>query len=212
MYLPNMSLKLSVRRKSIARKVGSATRATVTQLGSSALATLVAMGIAGMVQLNPRIAQAQASPVSTPAKNATHARPSRQISSAASSASPLAVAHGAGATVLPSEGAYIHRWTAADGEPFVILNRKPEEPTSEERYQIENEFNARPEPQIAGHPQEIQNKELALANRAREQALELVQTQPGSQPAKTGNLKHQMEMANRAREEALRLAQIQAGK
>ena len=53
---------------------------------------------------------------------------------------PLAMAHGEHATVKPQEGAFIHRWTAADGKPFEVLTRKAAEPTPEEKKRFEEEF------------------------------------------------------------------------
>jgi beta-lactamase regulating signal transducer with metallopeptidase domain len=52
----------------------------------------------------------------------------------------LAMAHGDGAKVEPQEGAYVHRWTAADGQPFEVLTREAAEPTAEEKRRFEAEF------------------------------------------------------------------------
>jgi beta-lactamase regulating signal transducer with metallopeptidase domain len=53
---------------------------------------------------------------------------------------PLAMAHGDGAKVEPQEGAYIHRWTAADGQPFEVLTRQAVEPSDAEKKRYEQQF------------------------------------------------------------------------
>jgi len=42
--------------------------------------------------------------------------------------------------VVMGKGDYIHLWKAADGEPFLIVNRAHQEPTLGEKHRIEKEF------------------------------------------------------------------------
>lgn len=49
----------------------------------------------------------------------------------------LAVAHGSNAKIRQGSGSFVHRWTAPDGIPFIILDRNVKDPSSSERRRIE---------------------------------------------------------------------------
>jgi beta-lactamase regulating signal transducer with metallopeptidase domain len=53
---------------------------------------------------------------------------------------PLAMAHGAKSTIEPEEGAFLHEWKGADGQPFKILNREQAEPTATQKKRYEEMF------------------------------------------------------------------------
>lgn len=127
---------------------------------------------------------------------------------------PLAIAHGAGASVEPQKGTYLHRWTGADGQPFVILNRVQQEPRLQERQMIEKKFNAWSGPQANEKiNRSVPGEALKRAEQARKDAAGLASANsPNFQPPKGDESDHPMELANRAREIALRLAQAQASK
>lgn len=104
---------------------------------STVCAAVLACASAGLLFLGIRPAsaqliQAQTGPLSLAGTQATKTAPAGTAHSKV-----LAVAKGKHARVLKQRGTFEHRWTAADGEPIVILNSAPGEPTPEERQRIE---------------------------------------------------------------------------
>lgn len=172
-------------------------------------AALALLATAGFIGLGATALPAQSN--SAPAHPAVS---SSQTNPQDLSAMPLAIAHGAGASVEPQKGAYLHHWIGADGQPFEILNRVQQEPTLQERQMIEKKFNAWSGPQANEKiDKSAPSDALMRAEQARKDAAGRASANsPNFQPQKEEELDHSMKLANRAREIALRLAQAQASK
>jgi beta-lactamase regulating signal transducer with metallopeptidase domain len=143
-------------------------RASAARLMSAAVGMVAVVALAGMVHVTPAMAQAAetaasqqaptaAGPSGAPAMAGPTGAPAAQNAPATGVSvppadvevvrkgtvledKPLAMAHGEGAKVEPHEGAYIHRWTAADGQPIEVLTRVAAEPTDEEKKRYEEQF------------------------------------------------------------------------
>lgn len=144
-------------------------RAKLVRLASGVAAMAAATIMATMFHVTPTIAEAQASNPSPAVAQSVPATQENKSAASASErlpSWPTGIVNGreaATATVVVTEkpggyfslgpdgsggtkvvmmrkGFYVHLWKAADGEPFLIVNRVRQKPTPEEKRRIEKEF------------------------------------------------------------------------